>query len=337
MSILEKYACVDSRIVIINQSNKGVAAARNAALDKATGEYISFVDSDDELIPEAYERLICVEQNDVDVIMFGANLLCEDGSSPSSEDIKYLEIPKEGYCLIDDDLLARLSVYPWNKLYRRESIERFNLRFPVHCLFEDACFFYCFFSVCRRVYFIQDKLYIYFRRNNSIMAQTYQKKENHGVFHILIFDQIYEFWNKNNVFKGREDIFCERFSTYVNLAFNSSPDFEYSRCAWEATRRLREWNIDTMKFPLLHTLKNGSYLMNAMSDSLFLNNDETDKKVSIILFVMIKIIIKLLCVITTLISKITNGNIRKTMINVRDRLKYRLKIVKTMYKHGARW
>lgn len=269
--------------------------------------------------------------------MFGANLLCEDGSSPSSEDIKYLEIPKEGYCLIDDDLLARLSVYPWNKLYRRESIERFNLRFPVHCLFEDACFFYCFFSVCRRVYFIQDKLYIYFRRNNSIMAQTYQKKENHGVFHILIFDQIYEFWNKNNVFKGREDIFCERFSTYVNLAFNSSPDFEYSRCAWEATRRLREWNIDTMKFPLLHTLKNGSYLMNAMSDSLFLNNDETDKKVSIILFVMIKIIIKLLCVITTLISKITNGNIRKTMINVRDRLKYRLKIVKTMYKHGARW
>ena len=56
--ICDRYAKEDSRIIVIHQKNTGVSGARNAGLRQATGDYIMFVDSDDELLPEAAEILL---------------------------------------------------------------------------------------------------------------------------------------------------------------------------------------------------------------------------------------------------------------------------------------
>ncbi len=56
--ICDDYAKKDERIVVLHQENKGVSGARNAGLNRATGDYIMFVDSDDELYPEAVEILL---------------------------------------------------------------------------------------------------------------------------------------------------------------------------------------------------------------------------------------------------------------------------------------
>lgn len=58
LNLLEQYALKDSRIKVITQPNKGPACARNKGLSIATGEYISFVDSDDFIENDAFERLI---------------------------------------------------------------------------------------------------------------------------------------------------------------------------------------------------------------------------------------------------------------------------------------
>jgi glycosyltransferase involved in cell wall biosynthesis len=74
----------DERIIYIYQENRGVSAARNLGIEKASGEFLSFVDSDDELVLDAYERLLAVASPDIDAVMFGSYIVCEDGSAPPS-------------------------------------------------------------------------------------------------------------------------------------------------------------------------------------------------------------------------------------------------------------
>ena len=68
--ICDKYAQKDNRVKVIHQKNGGVAAARNAGLILAQGEYITFVDSDDFIEPDMYQSMIQVaDQYDCDVVM----------------------------------------------------------------------------------------------------------------------------------------------------------------------------------------------------------------------------------------------------------------------------
>ncbi|MDR1569370.1 MAG: glycosyltransferase, partial [Oscillospiraceae bacterium] len=57
-AICDDYANMDERVRVIHQKNGGLSAARNAGLDIATGAYIGFVDSDDYILPEMYEKLL---------------------------------------------------------------------------------------------------------------------------------------------------------------------------------------------------------------------------------------------------------------------------------------
>lgn len=61
--ICDTYASKDERVVVIHQKNAGVSAARNAGLEKAKGEYIGFVDPDDWIAPEMYEKMIQAMEN----------------------------------------------------------------------------------------------------------------------------------------------------------------------------------------------------------------------------------------------------------------------------------
>ena len=78
LKILEKYKALDSRIKIVNKENGGLPSARNAALDIATGEYVGFVDSDDYIEENMFERLVEVAHNEnSEVVICGANIFPE--------------------------------------------------------------------------------------------------------------------------------------------------------------------------------------------------------------------------------------------------------------------
>ena len=68
LDICRNYQMLDSRIHVLHQNNQGVSAARNLGLDAATGDYITFVDSDDELCLNAIEILLnCIRKNQGDI------------------------------------------------------------------------------------------------------------------------------------------------------------------------------------------------------------------------------------------------------------------------------
>ena len=68
--ICKKYSRIDNRVVLIEQDNKGAAAARNTGLRHATGNYIGWVDSDDYIEPDMFEKMLdCIHKENADACL----------------------------------------------------------------------------------------------------------------------------------------------------------------------------------------------------------------------------------------------------------------------------
>ena len=122
--ICDEYAKKDSRITVIHQKNKGVSGARNTGLCHAGGEYIMFVDSDDELYPEAANILLNdAKEYDADIVWAPKKAVDKNGYVSNDY--------KEGEYTIfreDDTLLLSLrGEYNinavWSKLFKKSFIE----------------------------------------------------------------------------------------------------------------------------------------------------------------------------------------------------------------------
>lgn len=118
--VLASLQACDSRIRIIRQPNGGVSVARNTGLDAAQGEYIQFLDSDDELLPDALAYTTAEmqrEQADVVAFHFTHNAICDKQTSPAGAAV-FVHAPDFMYTLMQRNLLCG----PVNKLWKRSVI-----------------------------------------------------------------------------------------------------------------------------------------------------------------------------------------------------------------------
>ena len=118
--ICKKYENLDSRIDLYQQENSGVSVTRNFGLQKATGEYVGFVDSDDWADPEMYKKLFdCAKIYDADISICGYQNEYSDGKTiKSSRHIEKQQLTKEEAIglVLDDDYFRG---YVHNKIFRR--------------------------------------------------------------------------------------------------------------------------------------------------------------------------------------------------------------------------
>lgn len=128
----DEWAQKDPRITVIHQTNAGLSAARNAGIDRARGDYLTFVDSDDfigtETLCEVVEQL-----DDNDILEYP---VCRFFGKNRQE---WLRLEDKTYTNMDDYWLnakVYLHTYACNKIYRRQMFE--EVRFPVGRVFEDA-------------------------------------------------------------------------------------------------------------------------------------------------------------------------------------------------------
>lgn len=122
--ICEEYARTDSRIRFFHTENKGLSAARNLGLQKAKGEYVGFVDSDDWIEPDMYEILLRrLEESGTNIS--ACAIWCEYQETHYTYSVSNaVYIGKDAI----QALVCDLSNVVWNKLYKKDYWA--NIRFP---------------------------------------------------------------------------------------------------------------------------------------------------------------------------------------------------------------
>lgn len=170
----------DKRIKVIHKENGGLSDARNAGLKVITGDYVSFIDSDDWVNIHFYEVLMGVmEKEHCDIVQCESSILYSDNGEFCLDIADYsAEIYSGGQAL---ELLIEESKFRqvvWNKLYTRESI---CLEFRKGKINEDEFWTYYVFGEAKRIAYINVPMYYYFQREGSIINSTYSMGRLHAI------------------------------------------------------------------------------------------------------------------------------------------------------------
>lgn len=178
--ILQEYAAVDSRIVVVNKANGGLPSARNAGLDVARGKYVGFVDGDDYVDSDMYRKMYnAAIANNADIVVCGGHLFPKEEKASqwlkdvlSPRDITYRAGGEEA-------LYSERGAKPflWRDLIKKQLIDEHNFRLDESIVVgEDQAFQFKVFPAAKRVTFISDKLYYYrYSRPESIMNEPQYK------------------------------------------------------------------------------------------------------------------------------------------------------------------
>lgn len=211
LEILHYYEKKDDRIKVLTQKNQGPSAARNRALDIATGKYISFVDADDFLQWNAYEILVAVaEENELDLIMFGANtfpVLEGDEWIKDKLNTSYkIYKPKTAGEVIFNE---KASVpFLWLHFLKRDLLNHpSKIRFDESMkLGEDQLFQFLYVPRAREVMVIEDKLYNYrISRNSSLMQIYNNRKITKAETHLKLVEKIIDAWKTEGYYETEVD------------------------------------------------------------------------------------------------------------------------------------
>ena len=179
-----------------NISNVGVAKARNFGLSKATGEYIGFVDGDDYVSKDMYEKLYnkAIEE-DSDIVTSGYYKVkkekCEEKGTKLSNCFGY-DIHMQPNILIES------FPYIWNKIFKRNLIIKNKIEFENLKIYEDLVFTYKLYFNANKISKVDEPLYYYIVTRES--SATYEFTEKR--FDIFkAFDSLIEYMKNNNCFE----------------------------------------------------------------------------------------------------------------------------------------
>ena len=165
-AICDQYALTDPRIKVIHQTNGGLSAARNAGLDIASGDLITFVDSDDFIAENMIETMVRrLSEAQADLV------ICDIAYCHNREDIWFggVSLPDRTFTLaefVQEDQPTQYIV-AWNKLYRRFLFD--NVRYPVGYIHEDKAVIHHILGQCKTIAAISQALYFYRQTPGSIM------------------------------------------------------------------------------------------------------------------------------------------------------------------------
>ena len=181
--IIKEYMKKDSRIVLYNQENKGVSEARNLGILKARGKYIGFVDSDDYIEKDMYERLYnIIEDTNCDVVISNFEEELNNHRYVRDYNLKKNEVLNKNYIqdtivpfFIEKDSLNTVC----NKLYKKSIINENNIKFPKGLpLGEDGIFNMLFFSNANSCIYIDYTGYHY----REVDGSATRNMEKHDYF-----------------------------------------------------------------------------------------------------------------------------------------------------------
>lgn len=207
--ILAEYAAKDLRIKVIRESNAGAGAARNAGMDAASGEWLSFLDSDDVFAPQMLsEMVVAGECSGADVVAYTA--------------------------LKRGDMFHRWKGWAWDKLFRRDFIAARGLRFQNLPVSNDLCFTYSALVFASKVEPIGKSYAFHRKRPGSVETMRDRTPLAPAEAVCALYDHI-----------GLVEGFAEWVPDFLFWHVNRFNSPVARRILLDETRRIgREWNID---------------------------------------------------------------------------------------------
>ncbi|HEY8889934.1 MAG TPA: glycosyltransferase [Clostridium sp.] len=171
--ILTEYKRIYPEIIIINQKNRGISETRNAGLKVASGEYIAFVDSDDFIELNMFEKMYNkAKRQSADVVICNYILYNDMSDKQESKNQKIEGIDKEGYIdkveALKMFLLNDIKGYVWNKMHKRELFITNSITFPDFIVCEDTPVGFLLLANSQKIYSMNEPLYYYRQREKSL-------------------------------------------------------------------------------------------------------------------------------------------------------------------------
>ncbi|MCI9123500.1 MAG: glycosyltransferase family 2 protein [Eubacterium sp.] len=240
--ICEEYAKKDDRVCVIHQKNAGVSRARNAGLERAGGKYLTFLDADDLLHADAWEKAVgAFEKTDADAVVFGWNDLTADGKIPHPVAQTVTVLPaKEAVCQIASDNFLCGGGYPWNKMWNADKIRAAYGRLTAFCeslyTYEDKLWIIQTLRKLKTVVLLPDLLYEYrfLPQSLSQSAKAWRKRQFNAYD---AYDQILEELSAYHSKKAYREAVRFYFAfCFVDLK-NLIPQRKYDRQRFRRTRR----------------------------------------------------------------------------------------------------
>lgn len=180
-AICTNYASSDPRIKVINKDNTGVSDTRNTGIRNARGTFITFVDSDDWIMPETIEKLVSLQnKHNLDLVTGGMKIhrngILSSTQLPTNELIS--ETNNIAQHLTDDNKLKFYRT-PCCKLYKRELINKYHLLFDTSLkINEDFVFVLSYLSICKT---IGTCAYGFYNYNHIFTSQKMRHYELHDL------------------------------------------------------------------------------------------------------------------------------------------------------------
>lgn len=172
--VCDKLGNRDDRIRVIHKSNGGLSDARNAGIDIAKGEYIAFVDGDDYVELDAYEKMVSHMDEDVSFVVGGYVITGIHGDESRLVSPKVLKMTKEEAffnLFIGEGYISQSS---WNKLFRRELF--LDNRFKYGIFNEDMEILPRLIDKSDKIVVIDSIMYHYIKKEGSITTSKFSRK-----------------------------------------------------------------------------------------------------------------------------------------------------------------
>lgn len=258
LELLRDLQAKEPRLKIFSKKNEGASVARNLGIEKSSGEYILFVDSDDLLVDGALEILLDkITKFNVDAVIGQIILTYEVHENLKDNDMAYYRLPYEGEVKVSDSVIFNFHSSPCGILFKKKIIENFGITFPPNLHYEDAYWHWIYFSNCKSIYFTKKAVYHYFRHPVSTMSDTFNLKEGLAIEHLYIAEQIFNFWKKNSSLDERMKTATEILESYFWFSIRFSKQFEKAKVAYEARRIICKFNLDVSQSDTLRKLLEG--------------------------------------------------------------------------------
>lgn len=171
--------------VLRHDHNRGLSAARNTGFAKAKGEYVLFVDSDDSLAWDCLEKLVTVaDKTKADVTVGNINVIGNGSEIPLLSD-KLPNLFSSRDEILESYMKGEWYMMAWNKLVRRDFMEKNHLLFVNGLLHEDNPWSFEIACKAQRMAFVKDKTYNYLVRENSLQTDKNFTKHYNAYKQIL--------------------------------------------------------------------------------------------------------------------------------------------------------